>query len=504
MTAAIALRRLSLGHRSPAGCRLLLREVDVEVAAGSLVVLAGPSGSGKTTLLQRLLGLADPLDPTQVLTGELRVLDRDVRSGYPRGLRARAAAVLQSEGLLDDRSPCANVELGIAAGNRRHRAQELLQRVGLPAPPEQVAELSGGQRKRVALARALGGDPDLLFLDEPTAGLDAASSAQIVELIRATHAQGSARGPRTTVVVTHDHRFLSVCDRVLWLDPPGRQLLVLTPAQAAPRFAEDAVTAPAAPHSLVPASRVGFALRRGLSAVSRVGNLLLSVPAALPPVHPLRALRDVLDSTLGTAWFVVLGTALIGGLSTYFALRNNPLQGAFQAEILAGVGKVQAAVLIPLLAAFFFAARFAAGAAARVGSMRRTAQFEALRLLGYSPQQFLLTPLLWGGVCGLVVLSFAGVVAALLASLGSAFLQAGLPPRAAALAILQQVTAADLRFVLGKAVGSGLLVAVVTWLLASSPKPSADSVGQAVNGAIVLGVLVVLLFHAGVCLTQFA
>src|SRR5690606_36075460 len=142
-------------------------------------------------------------EPAPRLRGELHVLGRPIERGYPRELRGRVQAVLQEEGLLDELSPRGNVELALrVAGRSRKLAAALLAQAGLEDPPGSVAELSGGMRKRVAVARALAGDPELLLFDEPTAGLDAESARAIAELIAETHRRSEGR--RTTIVITHD------------------------------------------------------------------------------------------------------------------------------------------------------------------------------------------------------------------------------------------------------------------------------------------------------------
>jgi phospholipid/cholesterol/gamma-HCH transport system permease protein len=135
--------------------------------------------------------------------------------------------------------------------------------------------------------------------------------------------------------------------------------------------------------------------------------------------------------------------------------------------------------------------------------MRRTAQFEALTILGISPAAFLLTPLLWAAVLGLLVLTAVGIVSALLAAIVAARLETGLSSSAIVIALFGELAASDLRHVFWKAAGGGVLLAWTSYLLASSPKPSATSVGEAVNGSIVWGILAVLAFHALLTWLQF-
>jgi ABC-type lipoprotein export system ATPase subunit/ABC-type transporter Mla maintaining outer membrane lipid asymmetry permease subunit MlaE len=505
---ALALEGFSLGHRAGGRERMLVRGVDLEVPSGRLFVLSGPSGSGKTTLAHVLLGLEDPFDRDHLRRGTLRVLGRRVAASFPRALRGRVGGVLQNEGLLDDRSPRANVRLALvwASGPlRRRQAGELLADVGLADPPARISDLSGGQRKRVALARALASDPELFVLDEPTAGLDAAGARDVIELIASTHRASGGR--RTTLVITHDERFLPVCDGIIWLDPEAGTLR-LVPAQEGILHAGGVALArgvgPLPPvRAGGPAAFVAGVVGPVLLRAARMGGLIVSLPPRLIPLHGAEVLRAVREATLRPALFVAIGTAMIGGLSAYFAIRSNPLSGAFDRPVLTGTGKALVSVLIPLLAAFFFAARFAAGAAARIGSMRRTAQFEALAILGISPTAFLLTPLVWGAVIGLLVLTAVGIVSALLAAVLAARFETGLSPPAILLALFGEVGAADLRHVLWKAAGGGVLLAWTSYLLASAPKPSASAVGEAVNGAIVWGVLAVLALHALLTWLQF-
>jgi ABC-type transporter Mla maintaining outer membrane lipid asymmetry permease subunit MlaE len=109
-------------------------------------------------------------------------------------------------------------------------------------------------------------------------------------------------------------------------------------------------------------------------------------------------MRSVAHCVLTPMLFTAGASAVIGGLATFFALRNNPIHGGFESALLTGTGKVATAVLVPMLSGFFFTARIAAGAAARLGTMKRTNQIAALQMMGVRPADYLLTPLVWGMV----------------------------------------------------------------------------------------------------------
>jgi ABC-type lipoprotein export system ATPase subunit len=162
-----------------------LREASLHVEPGQAVVIAGRSGSGKSTLLALIGGLDQP-DAGRVL------IDGQALWREPHLARARREVVgfvFQRHLLLETLSAQANVEVpllgaGIRRGERRRRALELLDEVGLADRAEHVpARLSGGERQRVAVARALANEPRLLLADEPTGALDSVTSERILDLL---------------------------------------------------------------------------------------------------------------------------------------------------------------------------------------------------------------------------------------------------------------------------------------------------------------------------------
>ena len=184
----------------------------LDVMPGEILGIVGGSGTGKSVLMRSMLGLRKPR------AGEIRVLGRDVYSTGP-GLQQRWGVLFQNGALFSALTVRKNVELPIAlhsdmpAATRRELAQLKIRMTGLPlsALDKYPSELSGGMIKRAALARALALEPDILFLDEPTAGLDPMGATRFDKLV--TYLQSSLN--LTIVMVTHDMDSLfNICDRV--------------------------------------------------------------------------------------------------------------------------------------------------------------------------------------------------------------------------------------------------------------------------------------------------
>ncbi len=180
-----------------------LKGIDLTVKRGNFVAIVGPSGSGKSTLLNLLGCLDTASDGVYRLAGdEVAGLDRD---GLAQVRNRRVGFVFQNFNLLPQITALENVEMpmlfgGISGRERRRRAKELLERVGLgDRVDHRPTELSGGQMQRVAVARALAMEPDLLLADEPTGNLDTSSGSDVMSLLSELWHQG-----RTLVVVTHD------------------------------------------------------------------------------------------------------------------------------------------------------------------------------------------------------------------------------------------------------------------------------------------------------------
>ena len=218
-TRTILVEGHNLSKRYGAGEKAVaaLAGVDLSVAAGEFVALVGPTGSGKTTLLSLLAGLEEADAGQVILAGrDLADLSEDGIAD----LRGRCIGmVYQSINLFGGFSVLENVGLPLRLMLRppfdaHGRARELLETAGLTALSARFpADLSGGQRQLVAIARALAADPALILADEPTANLDSATARQITARLRALVDDGR----HGVLLATHDLRVASQADRVISL-----------------------------------------------------------------------------------------------------------------------------------------------------------------------------------------------------------------------------------------------------------------------------------------------
>jgi putative ABC transport system ATP-binding protein len=202
-------------HVADAGGRLkILDGIDFTVAAGSALAITGSSGSGKSTLLGLMAGLDVPSAGSVKLAGQdLFSLDEDGRAR----LRARHVGfVFQSFQLLPNLTALENVMLPLELAGRpaAEPARAMLERVGLGERLNHYPRtLSGGEQQRVSLARAFVMEPALLFADEPTGSLDAATGERIIELMFELHREHRA----TLILVTHDAALAARCQHRLIL-----------------------------------------------------------------------------------------------------------------------------------------------------------------------------------------------------------------------------------------------------------------------------------------------
>jgi putative ABC transport system ATP-binding protein len=192
-----------------------LRGVSLDVPKGALTAVMGPSGSGKSTLMHILAGLDKPT------SGEVRIAGTEISELNDNDLtklrREHIGFIFQFFNLLPMLTAEENIRLPLEIAGRTPDPdwyRELIAKVGLgDRLKHRPSEMSGGQQQRVAVARALASRPTVMFADEPTGNLDSATSAEILELMRALVDSFG----QTTLMVTHDPHAAAIADRVLFL-----------------------------------------------------------------------------------------------------------------------------------------------------------------------------------------------------------------------------------------------------------------------------------------------
>ena len=199
------------------GSKEVLRGVTLDVAPGESMVIIGGSGTGKSVTIKSVLGLVQPDKGTILIDGTPAGRDRDA-------FLARFGMLFQGGALFDSLSVWQNVAFRLVRGKHRMKraearevAIEKLRRVGLNPDVADLfpAELSGGMQKRVGLARAIAAEPEIIFFDEPTTGLDPIKAGKINKLIRGLVTDLGA----TAVTITHDMSSVrAIADRVAMLD----------------------------------------------------------------------------------------------------------------------------------------------------------------------------------------------------------------------------------------------------------------------------------------------
>ena len=212
----VSLRDLTRVHGSGEAEVRALVGVSLDVAAGELVAIMGPSGSGKTTLLSLAGGLDSPTAGNVVVEGVH--LSELSKRGLAKLRRTRIGYVFQDYNLIPALTAAENVALpleldGVRAGQARQLAEAALAEVGLDGVGERFPdEMSGGQRQRTAIARALIGERRLVLADEPTGALDSQTSEAVLRVLRQRCDDGAAG-----ILVTHEPRYAAYADRTIFL-----------------------------------------------------------------------------------------------------------------------------------------------------------------------------------------------------------------------------------------------------------------------------------------------
>jgi len=488
------LRVTGLTFSFPGQAQPLFAGLDLTVRPGETVVIMGGSGTGKSTFAELIFELR----PGAPQAGTIQ-LDR-----------RRAALLLQTGAVFEHLSVGDNLRLVLRRFGRPHGPQEVKQALAEVQldhhPPGRRADtLSGGEQRRLALARALCADPDLLYFDEPSAGLDLDNVLRQGRLIRRVVRQGT----KGAVVVTHDPLLTAlVADRVLLLTDGHLEDLTawpespdaLSPAeeQARARALQEALVGRFTPRATGPREAPGRARRLAAAldplAVGDYALGALRAVACLPGA--LRHPGDFLGMAWRALWLSGVGGipffALIGGIlgATFIMI----LLGASILPARITLDKVQAVPLTAIaapLTGFLFAARSGSAVASWLGGMTYSRQVDALKTLGISPDRYLRAPV-WLGMAAAYALCTAVFFGALWAGAWLLCrLKVGIAdptPYLQPFGNAQITTQALLKLPLYAVVSAS-----VTTHLGLQPKPTSEAVARGITRVIIVCTVVVAL-----------
>lgn len=489
------------GVRKSFAGREVLPGLDWSLREGECAVILGRSGSGKSVFLSILLGFLEP-DAGEVFR----------HASLGEDLFAGVAVMFQEDALLDDRSVEANLALALLEradlftgpfdeGTDR-AIDAALSDVGLdPAlvrekPP---SALSGGMRRRVALARALVRGPRILVADEPTTGLDPETSDTIFELL----AEVVARRGLTAVVVTHDATCAArLGDPILCFPPRPRSLPRFEAAASRPtrdevlawmeRTLREADTRNAAPRASTPepapepaSAPAPYVDWHG--GVETLGRALLALEGLAVPPRPRALLRELRLWGLGTIPLVLLVFGLLGLVSLVQVERSVAELGFSNRvpELLA----MMLTRLAPVMTGFLLAGRCGSAVAAQLGWMTLSGQMRALRTLRVEPGRELLPPLFaaWAlAAPPLALLGLAAGAGAAWSVLALGLSTAQITPRFFAREFLEAIDSAVLlsMFLKTELMAAGMVA--IAWTAGTWRKRSTLDVAHAITVALVL------------------
>jgi ABC-type lipoprotein export system ATPase subunit/ABC-type transporter Mla maintaining outer membrane lipid asymmetry permease subunit MlaE len=473
---------------------VLLRDGSLAIDPAELVLLVGPSGSGKSTLLLLLAGLLETGPGNWQVSGRLTCGDESFNLADEQA--GVGGVVFQHYALFDDLDAQENLRIALdhAPRGTDAMASDVAAMLADINPRQSISSCSGGQRQRLAIARTVIANQPVLLFDEPNSGLDIASARRLLEVIRGLC---GTMGKPALIAVHHFEELLPLADRVVVIDPRTRRLIELPP-EAGPVEArlEEAAATPAPGPS---GQHAGAARWRPSRHHSRawwfaryvVGYFWLLCAA------PIMLL------------YMGAGAAIIGFVTVWFGFNYHSFGGILKSvlhdETLVGLGMVQSRVAIPLIANLLFVARNSAVIAADVGNRVMSSQFQAMANLNIPGRTYVFASILLTMVTGSIIFLGLSLLLGSWAAQETWHLQ--FPTQYRALfrtQFFRNVLDANgwplpvMGWVVVKAGVSALLAAASSILIALGPKPSSQAVNHSVANAIVIGVILTLVVHAGI------
>ncbi|MBM79827.1 MAG: sulfate ABC transporter ATP-binding protein [Planctomycetaceae bacterium] len=493
------------------GSRELLADTSAQFESGKITLIVGPSGAGKSVLLRILSGAVDSADSPIQFSGKVQFGEQQIVAGGPR---PSVGVVFQYFALFDEFSARDNVRFAQdhVTGSSKQDGIALLQELDVPQKTP-IAMMSGGQQQRLAIARTLAFDPDVILYDEPTSGLDSTSANRVAELIARTQEAHQ----KTSIIVTHDYESLpKIADAIYLLDANQRKLRPV-PKSEWPKLDEYLQAAAAPIEEAESSTSTSEKLTRCLGdffvSTTNALTAMIKLPMNLLPLWKsprwgIRYLWHYLMLVAGpSAWFyIAIAGIIIGFVTTHFTFRFLPYaqytEPLIIEDLLRSIGFALYRILVPVLTTILIAARCGAAVASDIGGKTYGRQMDSLATYGVKPCRYLLTGNLWAFLLGTPALVGFGFFLAKYTSLivftvthpkrGPDFWDAHFHDRIRLQdTLLYDGTGWLVLKLLCCAAGIGL----ISYFQASRPKTSINDVSHSITAAILWSTLFVLVVH---------
>ena len=513
-----------------ADLRILLENCNFKIYPHEITLLVGASGSGKTILMKLLAGLILKNHPNLRISGEILLSGKDILRWRHHHLCNSIGIVFQDYGLFDTYSISQNLDFAFAHSQRRVPREErksmtqiFTEKLDID-PDLAIRHASGGQKRRIAIARTLAYNPDIIIYDEPISGLDPQMSKNVAQLIRKTH-KGFSK--QSSIVVTHDYEeFLPLVDRILFLDPQARSIQEVSRDELHRLISDGRFQAPALPAP--PKNRVAWFRQKGELFLTQttdwtrriITGSLQSLWRLLPiwksPKWGLRFFFHYLRllSFFASVLYVCTAGAIIGFVSSYFSFKFLPYkfitEPLITSEVLEALGYGLYRIMIPIMVSVLVAARSGAAVASDIGNRVYLQETESIKSMGASPSAYLQTGVVYASLWALPFLTF---LAFLCARFFCLLVFISMHPdyniiQADAIfhGLLREIDSVFFRgtdWILSKSLVCGFGIANICYLVGSKPKSSARDISHDITLTVILSTLFVMLTHLIFALLEF-
>ena len=399
-------------------CRLL-HNVSLRIYPGQITLLIGASGAGKTVFLKILAGVITRQTPGFAISGSIKIYGNDILQ-WSAWKIPPVGIVFQEYGLFDTCSIKQNLDFAFAHSpfkiprrQRENMRQRLYQKLELD-PGLAIRYASGGQKRRIAIARTLAYNPEIIIYDEPTSGLDPHMSKTVAGLIRTTHEYFAKQ---SSIIVTHQYEeFLSLADNILFLNAVARNIIALAPSQVNDAMRRTSIQTSVSVDHKSRLERCGlfFAATTHWFGQTILG-LALSFWRLLPSWYsPRWGCRFLWHywcqvSFISAIVYMAMSGAIIGFVTAYFTFKFLPYghytRPLITDDVLAAMGFGLYRIVVPVLVAVLAAARCTATVASDIGNKTYLQEVDAMKSLGASPGAYLHTAGIYAFMLGMPLLT---------------------------------------------------------------------------------------------------